>query len=108
MKTNVVGVMLRTKDFRVVFNKVNLTFPTNCEFEIYKHIDNLLKQLYFSRTTYSSSGVIFENLIQESEEQMSLFGQTQNTIKREKVSQVWDALEKRFGRNIIKAGFYAK
>jgi len=108
MKTKVVGIMLRTKDFRVVYNKVNLTFPTNCEFEIYKHIDNLLKQLYFSRTTYRSSGVIFESLTHESEEQMSLFGQSQRTIKRGKVSQVWDKLENRFGRNIIMSGFYLK
>lgn len=108
MKTKIFGIMLRTKDFRVVYKKVSLNAPTNCEFVINKEIDNLLGQLYYPGILYRSSGITFENLIQESAEQLSLLEQDKNKAKKEKLSQVWDNLENRFGRNIIKTGICMK
>lgn len=105
LKAKVVGIMLRTKDFKIVFNKVNLVSPTNCEFVVYKQIDALLEKSYSSHIIYRSSGVVFENLIKESEEQLSLLCQGEDKAKKEKVSYVWDKLENRFGKNIIKSGF---
>ncbi len=67
MKANTVGVMLRTKDFRVIIEKTPLISPTNCEFEVYKNIDKLLSAIYNSETIYRSSGVFFENLIEKME-----------------------------------------
>ncbi len=104
MKANTVGVMLRTKDFRVIIEKTPLISPTNCEFEVYKNIDKLLSAIYNSETIYRSSGVFFENLIEENGEQLSLFAPAEN--KHNKISALCDVLEDKYGKDAVKIGFY--
>jgi len=104
MKANVVGLMLRTKDFRVIVEKLTLPAPSNCEFEIYKFIDDLLTKHYDSAIFYRSSGVYLENLIAEQEEQLSLFYQGEN--KQQKIATICDLLKDRYGHKAINIGCY--
>lgn len=104
MKANVIGIMLRTKDFRVITEKTVLVSPTNCEFEVHKKIDNLLSSIYKPEIFYRSSGVFFESLIEEKGEQLSLFAQVET--KQHKISALCDALEDKYGKESIKIGFY--
>lgn len=101
MKAKVVGIMLRTKDFRVFCNKIAIVSPSNCEFEIYKQVDLLLRQLFIPNIIYRSSGVVFENLICENEEQLSLFNANPSENKQQKLCNLLDNLENKFGRDIV-------
>jgi nucleotidyltransferase/DNA polymerase involved in DNA repair len=105
MKANVVGLMLRTKDFRVIVEKFTLPTPSNCEFEIYKLIDNLLVQNYNSALLYRSSGIYLENLIEEKDEQLSFF--YQGDVRQNKLSFLCDELQDKYGSNSIKIGCYS-
>lgn len=102
MKTKVISVILKTKDFRFFSDKIALVAPTNCEFVVYEAVEKLLNRNYISNTLYRASGVVFENLIQESQEQLSLFGE--NNSKKETLTRLWDRLEDKYGRGIIKTG----
>jgi len=104
MKANVVGLMLRTKDFRVVVEKSVLVSPSNCEFEMYKVIDELLKKNHNATILYRSSGVYLENLIAEQEEQLSIFYQGEN--KQQKIATICDLLKDRYGHKAIQIGAY--
>jgi len=41
LKTKVIGIMLRTRDFKVYYEKVTLFQPTDWEFDIYEAIDRI-------------------------------------------------------------------
>lgn len=99
-----VGVMLRTKDFAVFWDKKNLKNPSNFELEISKTAMELLEKLYLPERLYRSCGVMLENLDFNEEEQLSLF--EQRCAKNfDKLGKSIDKLEKRFGRNVVKTGF---
>ena len=106
LKTQVVGVLLRTKDFRAFFSKLALPPPTNWEFEIFEAVNKVFYELYNPDIIYRSSGVILDNLIEEHEYQLSLFNQTDNRIRQDQLAKTWDKLESKYGSNIILAGNY--
>lgn len=99
-----VSVMLRTKDFRVFWDKKNLPVETNFELDVSKVAMELLNKLYIPDTIYRSCGVTLENLNYNEEEQLQLFIEKQHK-NCEKLAQSIDKLEKKFGRNIVKTGF---
>ena len=102
LKTKTVGVMLRTKDFKVFYQKVQLIQPTDFEFDIYEAIKIGFADIFISDVIYRSSGVTFENLTEQT--QLSLFSSVQNNKKAEKITSVWDKLEDKYGRGIIYTG----
>lgn len=104
MKTSTIGIMLRTKDFYIVFNKHVLGSASDFEFDIYKAIDKLFYQTYMSGVVYRSSGVILENLCSVNKNQLSLFDSQEQLVKNQKLSQAWDKLEDKYGRNVIRTG----
>ncbi len=104
-KTSQVGVMLRTKDFRVFYTKKELLSPTDFEFEISEIATELLKDIYNSNIIYRSTGIILERLGEEGIEQLSLYNDVTKETKKQKLTQCLDNLEKRFGKNIVKTGF---
>lgn len=95
-----VGVLLRTKDFKVsmLFTKLP---ATNSDFAIKTAATELLKHLYKPKTLYRSIGVELRKL-SYFETQQSLF----ENLHREddKLSKVVDELEQKFGRGIVKIG----
>ncbi len=107
-KTSTIGVILKTKDFRTYYEKVNLDCPLNFEFDISKIAFELLEKMFDTSILYRSIGIVFENFTQNSEEQLSLFESIPNREKNEKLGKSLDILEQKFGRNIVRTGFVDK
>ena len=109
-KCGTIGVMLRTKDFKVYFNKINLPLPTNFEFEISDSAFPLLEEIFDSKIIYRSVGIVLENFNSITNEQMQLFTSETNPRKEknEKLAESLDKLESKFGRNIVRTGFTNK
>lgn len=103
-KCSTVGVMLRTKDFYVYSRHKDLIQPTNFELTVRKEIEELLMSIYSDGIVYRSSGVMLEKLSYNQEEQLFLFDNTSE--KDEKLAKCIDNIEKRFGKNSIKTGFW--
>ncbi|MEI8378455.1 MAG: hypothetical protein WCF95_07960, partial [bacterium] len=104
-KCSTVNVMLRTKDFQIFWDKKNLPQETNFELDISKVAMDLLEKIYIPNTLYRSCGVTIEGLNFNEEEQLQLFIEKQSR-NCEKLAESIDKLEKKFGKNIVKTGFY--
>jgi len=102
LKTKTVGVMLRTKDFKVYYQKVQLIQPTDFEFDIYENIKLIFADTFIPDVIYRSSGIIFENLTEQT--QLSLFSSTKENKKGGNLATAWDKLEDKYGRGIIFTG----
>lgn len=100
-----VGVMLRTKDFRVFYAKEDLKNPSDFELEISKTAIRLLEKIYNPNILYRATGVVLEKIGEQGTEQLSLYTDTQDAEKKRKLTQCFDKLEKKFKKNIIKIGF---
>ena len=100
-----IGVMLRTKDFRVYYTKQDLNTPTDFELEISKIAIELLKEIYNPNILYRATGVVLEKIGEQGTEQLSLYTDSSEEEKKRKLAQCLDKLEKKFNKNIIKTGF---
>jgi len=100
-----VGVMLRTKDFKVFYAKEDLKNPSDFELEISKTAIKLLEKIYNPNILYRATGVVLEKIGEQGTEQLSLYTDTQDAEKKRKLTQCFDKLEKKFKKNIIKIGF---
>ena len=100
-----VGVMLRTKDFRVFYTKKDLETPTDFELEISKIAIELLKEIYNPNILYRATGVVLDKIGVQGTEQLSLYTDTKQSEKHKKLTQCFDKLEKKMGKNIVKIGF---
>lgn len=109
-KCGTIGVMLRTKDFRVYYEKVNLPLPTNFEFEISDAAFPILEEIFNPKIIYRSVGINLENFNPITNEQIQLFTPETNSRKEknEKLAESLDKLESKFGRNIVRTGFTHK
>ncbi len=103
LETGVIGVMLRTKDFHVAFESINLAHPTNSEFVLKPFILKLLNQIYISNIMYRSSGIYAGELENACKMQLNLFS-TFDFSKQDKLSNVIDAVEYRYGKGAISLG----
>lgn len=103
-KCKTIGVMLRTKDFNVLYDKKNLEDYTNFELDISRIAMKLLEGLFDKNIIYRSCGVTLENLDYTNESQLNLFekGKQKNY---DKLAYAIDKLEAKFGKNIVKTGF---
>lgn len=107
-KCSIIGVMLKTKDFRTFYEKMELDFPLDFEFDISKAAFELLNKMYNSSNLYRSIGIVFENFNQNSNEQLTLFENNPKKEKNEQLGKSLDKLEQKFGRNIVRTGFVNK
>lgn len=98
-----VVVMLRTKDFRVFTLKADLERPVNSEYFLNKKVDALLDKIYDPVIIYRSSGIFVERLEDCSNSQLLLFN-SNDDLKADKISMVWDRIERKYGRNIFGVG----
>ncbi len=103
-----IGVMLRTKDFRVFYTKQDLIAPTDFELEITNIAIQLLKEIYNPDILYRSTGIVLDKIGEQGSEQLSLY--TDNTIetKKKNLAKCFDKLESKFGKNIVQTGFTIK
>lgn len=106
LKTKTVGVMLRTKDFKVYYQKIQLIQPTDFEFDIHEAIKIIFADMFIPDVIYRSSGIIFENLTEQT--QLSLFSSAGNNEKAGNLTSVWDKLENKYGRGVITTGMIFK
>ena len=104
-KTSVISIMLRTKDFRVYFEKKILDKPTCYEWEVSAIIFELLNKIYNPNILYRSTGVIFENITYDNAEQLFLFADNEVDTKNKKLATCIDNIESKFGKNTIRTGF---
>ena len=107
-KCKTIGIILKTKDFRVFYEKENLEFATNFEFEISQLAFPLLEKIYSSQILYRSVGIVLDNFNPCENEQIQLFDNTQKRKKNEMLGKSLDKLEAKFGRNIVTTGFTGK
>lgn len=107
-KCSVISVVLKTKDFRVYYEKANLEHLTNFEFEISQIAFPLLKKMFVPYTPYRATGILLENFQPCDTEQLELFSDNQRREKNERLAKSLDKLEAKFGRNIVQTGFTNK
>lgn len=100
-----VGVMLRTKDFKVYYTKKDLPAPVNFELEISETAMKLLDEIYNPGILYRSTGVVLGKIGERNVEQLNLYSDTAADIKKERLAKCFDRLEAKFGKNIIRTGF---
>ena len=103
LQTEIIFVMLRTKDFRVYTEKIVLPEPTDSEFLVNQYADKLLDKLYDKNIIYRSSGIYADKLSEKASSQLFLF-EDEKTKKAKKIAQVWDNIEKKYGRNSFQIG----
>ncbi len=101
--TSHIGVMLRTKDFLVFDNKINLINPTNTEFDLIDISKEILDKIFIDGLIYRSVGFYASKLTPQNEQQISLFN-SKETLKKQELSKSWDKLEEKFGKGIVKFG----
>jgi len=99
----IAGIMLRTKDFMVVSDKIKLPGAVDGESEIAKSLMALLPHLYRPGTVYRSTGVFLSGLLSPKNSQPELF--ETHSLKNNPLSKAWDELENKFGKGIIKSGW---
>ena len=107
-KCSTIGVLLKTKDFRTLYEKIRLDYSTDFEFEISKEAFRLLEGMYQSDVLYRSVGIVLEDFNSTDKEQLTLFDTNEKREQIEKLGKSLDALEKKFGRNIVRTGFVDK
>ena len=100
-----IGVMLRTKDFRVYFTKKDLVTPTDFELEISNIAIELLKEIYNPNILYRATGVVLSRIGEEGVEQLCLYTDDNTKTKTSNLTKCIDKLEAKFGRNIVRTGF---
>ncbi|MDD3238120.1 MAG: hypothetical protein PHV37_08510 [Candidatus Gastranaerophilales bacterium] len=96
-------VMLRSKDFRVYVERVELGRFEDSEYALATVIDRLFERLYFEHVLYRSSG-IFVNKLKENVANQLEFFRDENREKAKKISEVWDKIETKYGRNVFSVG----
>ena len=107
-KCAAIGVLLKTKDFRTLYSKVQLQIPVNFEFEVAKIAYPILEEMFQSGELYRSVGIVLEDFTQTSKEQLLLFDTNEKREQKEKLGKSLDKLEQKFGRNIVRTGFTNK
>ena len=107
-KTSTVGVLLKTKDFRTLYSKVQLRVPLDFEFEISKVAFPVLEKMYDSKTLYRSVGIVLEDFNLCAQEQLILFDDDDKREQKEKLGKSLDKREQKCGRNIVRTGFVNK
>ncbi len=107
-KCHGIGLMLRTKDFKVYYDKRVLNQATSFELEISDIIFEMLEDMYNPNILYRSTGVTLDSFVYNNEAQLSLFANNEEETKKEKLSKCFDKLEEKFGKDIIQTGFITK
>ncbi len=101
-KATQIEVMMRTKDFHVMTERIKLPFASNQETEILPSALRLLLKIYSRAYMWRSVGITLSGLIYNNHEQADLFTSQQKSDER--LGKVLDELEQKFGKNIVHLG----
>lgn len=103
LRAQILYVMLRTKDFHVITEKIVLPSPTDSELFMNEFVDKLFEKIYDPEIIYRSSGIFVEKLTEKESSQLYLFNSEKQT-KSEKLAQVWDKIEHKYGKDAFSIG----
>ncbi len=106
LKTKNITLILKTKDFRYFCEKITLENAVNNELEIEKFVSLMLDKIYNSSNIYRSSGICLDGLCSAETNQLSIFNDNIKNEKLDKLGEKLDKLEAKFGKNIVKTGFF--
>ena len=98
---NVVNVKIRTSEVKDCSHQRKLSSSTANTKDIYNTAKELLNEMYKEGTPIRLVGVRVDNLVEENEVQISLFGNTEEEKKQEKLDNVVDKLKQKYGYNSI-------
>ena len=98
----VVNVQLRTKNFEDFSHQSKLNCATSSTKEILKNAKDLLKEMYKEGMFIRLVGVRVDGLVEEEQLQLSLFGNTEENKKQQKLDSVLDGLNEKYGYNFVK------
>lgn len=98
----VVNVQLRTKNFIDFSHQSKLDSATSSTKEILKNAKDLLKEMYKEGMFIRLVGVRVDGLVEKEELQLSLFGNTEENKKQQKLDSVLDGLNEKYGYNFVK------
>lgn len=101
--SEVIYIMLRTKDFQVFTEKIVLPEAADSEFFINHYADELFEKIYNPDIIYRSSGIYAEKLIEKSASQLFLF-EDEKTKKAQELSNLWDKFENKYGKKCFCIG----
>ncbi len=103
LQTNLIYIMLRTKDFRVFVLEEKLDFSTDSEILLMPIIKKLFNKIYNKEIIYRSAGVYAGNLTDKEKVQLGLF-KDEKKEKSENLSQILDKIENKYGKGYISVG----
>ena len=106
LKAKNATLILKTKDFRYFCEKMSLKEETNSELEIEKYIRLMLEKIYNESNIYRSSGLCLDGLCDAESKQLSIFNDNKKNETLDKLGEKLDKLEQKFGKNIVKTGFF--
>ena len=102
---NVVNVQLRTKNFEDFSHQSKLDVATSSTKIILKKSKMLLNEMMKEGMFIRLIGVRVDNLISKNERQISLFGDSENDKKQQKLDSVIDSINEKYGYDsIVRAG----
>lgn len=99
-KCTCISVMFRTLDFKNRSHQTKLENPTDVTDEIYKNARRLFTELWKGQPL-RLIGVALTNLTEDSFEQLSLFEDTQDKERRQKLDAAMDAIRSKYGNSMI-------
>lgn len=99
MYASVVGIQLKTNDFKISSHQRKLETPTNSTKIIYEEAKKLLRELY-KGIPIRLIGVRVDGLSHKDEVQLSIFD-TKTNEKQEKIDVVLDKIKDKYGYNAI-------
>ena len=105
LSAGIVGLMLRTKDFQVIYKTSVLEYNSSSEYFLNEKIIKLFNEIYNPETIYRSSGVGLFKLKDSEYKQLSLFDKNEKT---DKIAYIIDKIEYKYGKNSLSIGNFTK
>lgn len=99
-KCTCISVMFRTLDFKNRSHQTKLENPTDVTDEIYKNARRLFTE-FWKGQPLRLIGVALTNLTEDSFEQLSLFEDTRDKERRQKLDAAMDAIRSKYGNSMI-------
>ncbi len=103
LRTSLISVMLRTKDFKVFYREKKLDFSSNSELALINEIKNLFNLIFIEGIIYRSSGIYAACLTDNEKIQLELFCENEDNTKNS-IPSIIDKLEDKYGKGIISLG----
>lgn len=103
LETDIIGVMLRTKNFKVFYAQEKLEKTSDSEIELFPLVKKLFESIFSEEIIYRASGIYAGDLKSQTLYQLNFFNDNSDK-KIKSVSSVLDKLENKFGRGAVALG----